>query len=66
MDGTVPKDYVGDPRRKKITRLHGCFSKIGLDSGHVSDVIFSHHPNRMKDKEKLLRTFFVIAKIAGF
>ena len=65
LDGTAAIDYVGDPRRKKITKLHACFSRIRLDSGHVSDVIFSLHPNRMKDKEKLLRTFHYVAKNAG-
>lgn len=65
LDGMVPRDHLGDPRRKKISRLHACFAKIRLDSGYISDVIFSYHPNRMKNKEKLLRTFYFVAKNAG-
>jgi uracil-DNA glycosylase len=60
LDDSFAKDYIGNPTRDKITRLHACFASIELDSGHISNVIFSLHPQARgftdQEKQKLLRT----------
>jgi len=57
LDGTVPKNYVGDPLLGGIADLHACFSEVRINSGCTSTAMFSYHPSRMKNEVDLLKTF---------
>jgi hypothetical protein len=65
LDDSRPNDYVGNPTRDKISKLHACFSPISLDSGSTSHVIFLLHPQARgftdSKEDKLLRTVSYIS-----
>jgi len=63
--GSHELNYFGSPLNQGIKKLHSCFSKIRLESGHISQIIFSGHPGKWMsnaEREKLLQTFSYVSK----
>ena len=58
-------NFLGNPNSQGIKKLHSCFAKIRLESGHISQIIFSGHPGKWMsnvERKKLLQTFSYVAK----